>query len=66
MEQISIRAIEYTTYVKDVCEMFKEDEYYPIIEWLYFQNKKYKDISAFFGWSLGTINKHRERLISEI
>jgi len=66
LKQISIRAVEYTNYIKDVCETFKDDEYYPIIEYLYFQNKKYKDISLFFGWSLGTINKHRERLIDEI
>lgn len=66
LKQIVAKTKSYKRLVDKVLKRFKDDEYYPIIEWLYFKNKTYDDISNEFGWATGTIAKHKNRLINEI
>lgn len=66
LKQIVIRAQAYMDYIKDTCDVLKDDEYYPAIEWLYFEKKTYKEVSEFFGWPYATINYNCKRLIKEI
>lgn len=66
LKQIIIRTNSYIKLVKDILKKFETDEYYPIIDYLYFQKKTYEDISSDFGWANGTISKHKSRLINEL
>ena len=66
LKQIIAKTKSYKRMVDKVLKKFKEDEYYPIIEWIYFKNKTFEDIANEFGWATGTISKHKSRLINEI
>ena len=66
LKQIIAKTRSYKRMVDKVLKKFKEDEYYPIIEWIYFKNKTFEDIANEFGWATGTISKHKSRLINEI
>lgn len=66
LKQIVAKTKSYKRMVDKVLKSFQADEYYPIIEWIYFKNKTYDDIANEFGWANGTIAKHKNRLINEI
>lgn len=66
LKQIVAKTRSYKRMVDKVLKKFKDDEYYPLIEWIYFKNKTYDDIANEFGWAVGTIAKHKNRLINEI
>lgn len=52
--------------VKNTLKKFEKDEYYPIIEEYYLNKKTIAEIEEVYGWSYGTISKHKKRLINEI
>ena len=66
LQQIVVKAQSYIRLVNNVLRRFKDDEYYPLIERIYFEHKNYDDISEEFGWAIGTISKHKSRLINEM
>ncbi len=66
LKQLIIKTRSYERTVDKSLKLIKEDEYYPIIEWIYFKKKTYDDISNEFGWAYGTISKHKSRLINTI
>ena len=66
LKQIVIKTNSQIRLVKSVLDKFKDDEYYPIIEYVYFERKTYADIEDDFGWAAGTISKHRKRLINSL
>lgn len=66
LKQIIVKTKSYIRLIKDVLKKFEDDEYYPVIERIYFDKKTYEQISEEFGWAIGTISKHKSRLINEI
>lgn len=52
--------------VKNTLKKFEKDEYYPIIDEYYLNKKTIAEIEEVYGWSYGTISKHKKRLINEI
>ena len=66
LKQIVIKTNSQIRLVKSVLKKFEDDEYYPIIDYVYFQRKTYSDIEDDFGWASGTISKHRKRLINSL
>lgn len=66
LQQIVAKTRSYKRMVDKALKQIRDDEYYPIIEYIYFKNKTYDDISNEFGWATGTISKHKSRLINEI
>lgn len=66
LKQIKIRTENYISYVENILKEFQDDEYYPIIEWLYFENKSQKEISDFFGWADSTVTKHKSILLEQM
>lgn len=66
LKQIKIRTQNYIDYVEGILKEFQDDEYYPIIEWLYFENKSQKEISDFFGWADSTVTKHKSILLEQM
>lgn len=66
LKQLVIKTRSYKRMVDKVLKIIKDDEYYPIIDLIFFQNKTYDDISNEFGWAIGTISKHKSRLINSI
>lgn len=66
LKQIVVKTKSYIRLIKSVLKKFEEDEYYPLIESIYFEKKTYDQISDEFGWATGTISKHKARLINEL
>jgi DNA-directed RNA polymerase specialized sigma subunit len=66
LKQIITKTNSYVRLVKNILKRFEDDEYYPIIEYVYFNKKTYDAISNDFGWATGTISKHKARLINEL
>lgn len=66
LKQIIVKTKSYIRLIKKVLKKFEEDEYYPLIESIYFDKQTYDQISDEFGWATGTISKHKARLINEL
>lgn len=66
LKQIVLKTNSYIRMVNKIIKRFETDEYYPIIDCIYFQRLTYNEIADQFGWAIGTISKHKSRLINEI
>ncbi len=66
LKQIVVKTNSQVRLVKEALKKFEDDEYYPIIESIYFERKTYSEIEDEFGWAVGTISKHRKRLINKL
>lgn len=66
LKQIVVKTNSQVRLVKEALKKFEDDEYYPIIEAIYLERKTYSEIEDEFGWAVGTISKHRKRLINKL
>lgn len=66
VKQTILKTQSYIRYANKILKKFENDEYYPIIDMIYFKKKTYDDISNEYGWAIGTISKHKSRLINEM
>lgn len=66
LKQLVVKTRSYKRMVDKAMKIIESDEYYPIVEYIYFKNKTYDEIANEFGWSIGTISKHKSRLINVI
>ena len=66
LKQIVIKTNSQIRLVKQALNHFKEDEYYDIIPKYYFEEKTIGDVAEEMGYAIGTISKHKTRLINEL
>lgn len=66
LQQMVARARSIKRQIERVTNKLKDDEYFPLIEEIYYNRKTYSDIENFYGWGSGTISYNKSRLINKL
>lgn len=60
------RTVEAVQLIDKAMESLKNDPYYKILEWIYFEGRTQEDVAAELNCSQGTISNNRKRLVKEL
>lgn len=63
LQQSVIKTQEYISYVDSILNEFEENEYYPIIEEIYFNGLKQEKVAELYGWATGTVSEKKQELL---
>lgn len=66
LKQEVIKTEKYIEYIDSVLEEFEENEYYPIIEEFYFNEKSQAEIAEFYDWATGTVSVRKKELLEQM
>lgn len=66
LKQISVKTKSQIRLVKNALKKIADDKYYDIIELYYFNNLTIEEIAEECEWAVGTVSKHKKRLMNEL
>lgn len=66
LKQIVVKANSQIRIVNQALNMIKNDKYYNIIPMYYFDNITIEKIAEECDWAVGTVSKHKKRLMNEL
>lgn len=66
LKQISVKAKSQIRLVKSALKKIENDKYYDIIPMYYFEEKTIEEISEECEWAVGTVSKHKKRLMNNL
>lgn len=66
LKQISVKTKSQIRLVRNALKKIADDKYYDIIELYYFNNLTIEEIAEECEWAVGTVSKHKKRLMNEL
>ena len=66
LKQIQIKTKSQIRLVRKALKKIENDKYYNIIPSYYFKNKTIEDIAEENNWAVGTVSKHKKRLMNDL
>jgi len=66
LKQISVKAKSQIRLVKSALKKIENDKYYDIIPMYYFEEKTIEEIAEECEWAVGTVSKHKKRLMNDL
>lgn len=66
LKQISVKAKSQIRLVKSALKKIENDKYYDIIPMYYFEEKTIEEIAEECEWAVGTVSKHKKRLMNAL